>query len=104
MKAKITNSCICCGTCASICPMGAIAMAATGDKYEVDPNKCIGCGLCANACHEGAIEMVDGKARDCRNENFYQYVSKANGHSLSEIRQTYDVFVNDCRKNGLLFE
>lgn len=47
---------------------------------------------------------VDGKARDCRNENFYQYVSKANGHSMSEIRQTYDLFVNDCRKNGLVFE
>lgn len=55
MKAKITNSCICCGTCASICPMGAISMAASGDKYEVDPNKCIGCGACINACPVEAI-------------------------------------------------
>ena len=48
--------------------------------------------------------MVDGKAKDCRNDNFYQYVSEANGHSLSEIRQTYNLFVNDCKKNGLVFE
>ena len=55
MKAKITNSCICCGTCAGICPMGAIEMASAGDKYEVDPNKCIGCGACINACPVEAI-------------------------------------------------
>ena len=55
MKAKITNSCICCGTCASICPVGAISMAASGDHYEVDQSKCIACGSCINACPVEAI-------------------------------------------------
>lgn len=55
MKAKITNTCICCGTCAGICPVGAISMAASGDKYEVDPKKCIACGACINACPVEAI-------------------------------------------------
>ena len=55
MKAKITNNCICCGTCAGICPVGAISMSATGDKYEVDQSKCIACTACINACPVEAI-------------------------------------------------
>ena len=55
MKAKITNTCICCGTCAGICPVGAVSMAASGDKYEVDQSKCIACGSCINACPVEAI-------------------------------------------------
>ena len=55
MKAKITNSFICCGTCAGICPVGAVSMAASGDKYEVDQSKCIACGSCINACPVEAI-------------------------------------------------
>lgn len=60
MKAKITNTCICCGTCAAICPVAAISLAPTGDKYQVDPNKCIGCGACINACPVEAI-VADNK-------------------------------------------
>ena len=55
MKAKITNTCICCGTCAGICPVNAISMAASGDHYEVDQNKCIACCSCINACPVEAI-------------------------------------------------
>ncbi len=55
MKAKITDSCICCGSCAAICPVGAIDLAVTSDKYEVDPKKCIACTACINACPVEAI-------------------------------------------------
>ncbi len=55
MKAKITNTCICCGTCAGICPVGAISMSTSGDRYEVDPKKCIACGSCINVCPVEAI-------------------------------------------------
>lgn len=55
MKAKITDTCICCGSCASICPVGAISMAASGEKYEVDPNKCIACTACISVCPVEAI-------------------------------------------------
>jgi len=55
MKAKITNTCICCGSCAAICPVAAISPSADGDKYEVDPNKCIACTACINACPVEAI-------------------------------------------------
>ncbi len=55
MKAKITDSCICCGSCAAICPVGAIELAPTGDKYKVDPAKCIACTACISACPVEAI-------------------------------------------------
>lgn len=63
MKAKITDTCICCGSCSAICPVSAISMAATGDKYEVDQSKCIACGACINACPVEAIiaENTDEK-------------------------------------------
>lgn len=56
MKAKITNVCICCGSCASICPVSAISLAPSGDKYQVDKTKCIGCGACINICPVEAIK------------------------------------------------
>ena len=59
MKAKITDTCICCGSCAAICPVAAIDMAASGDKYEVNPEKCIACTACVNACPVEAIIMTD---------------------------------------------
>lgn len=55
MKAKITDTCICCGSCAAICPVAAISPADSGDKYEVDPSKCIACTACINACPVEAI-------------------------------------------------
>lgn len=35
---------------------------------KIDEEKCNGCGACASACHEGAIEMINGKARLCRED------------------------------------
>ena len=54
MAYKITDACVACGTCASECPVEAIA---EGDgKYEINADTCIECGTCADACPAGAIE------------------------------------------------
>ena len=54
MAHKITNDCIACGGCQSVCPCDAIS---EGDgKYEINPDLCVDCGACSAQCPVGAIE------------------------------------------------
>lgn len=46
---------------------------------------------------------VKDNIQDCRNDEFYKYVSKANGKPIEVIKQTYDKFVEDCKKAGINF-
>ena len=51
----ISVACVCCGTCAGECPVGAIS---EGDgKYVIDANACLDCGSCAGACPTEAISQ-----------------------------------------------
>ncbi|MBQ4381292.1 MAG: 4Fe-4S binding protein [Oscillospiraceae bacterium] len=53
MPRFISDDCLCCGSCAAVCPCEAISM---GDEhYEVDPDQCVDCGACENECPVGAI-------------------------------------------------
>ena len=54
MAYKITDKCIKCGACESMCPVGAISF--KGDKYVIDPKVCVSCGMCASVCPVGAPE------------------------------------------------
>jgi ferredoxin len=49
--ASLDASCNRCGTCASVCPMGAIAV---GDEVETDEQACILCCACVKHCPSGA--------------------------------------------------
>ena len=54
MAHKISNECIACGGCQSVCPCGAIS---EGDgKFEIAADLCVDCGACSAQCPVGAIE------------------------------------------------
>ena len=61
MAYKITSSCVSCGSCADVCPAGAISKTdytAPGKKLPamiIDAKKCIKCGACVEKCKFGAI-------------------------------------------------
>ena len=55
-----TFGCLGLGTCAGICPFGAIEML-PGGLAQVDPDKCTGCTKCVAACPKGIIKMVPAK-------------------------------------------
>ena len=53
MAYKISDACISCGACESVCPTGAISAGET--QYVIDPETCIDCGACESTCPVGAI-------------------------------------------------
>lgn len=57
----LTDSCIGCGACVSVCPEGDVLALIDGKATIVNAHKCIGHGLCAEECPVGAITMVMAK-------------------------------------------
>ncbi len=55
----ITNRCIGCGYCVTICPEGCHAVGKDGHTYQRD--HCRRCGLCAKDCPSHALEIVGQK-------------------------------------------
>ena len=53
------DACVGCGTCALVCPHGAVRM--QNDKARiVDRDGCMECGACAQNCATGAVRVTLG--------------------------------------------
>ncbi len=57
MASVVNDSCVKCGMCAEVCPVGAFHAGET--QMLVDPNTCIDCGICISECPQGAIKNAD---------------------------------------------
>ncbi len=57
MPVKISlDTCIGCGACIGVCPVGALSFNAEG-KAQVDEANCIDCGACVGSCPVEAISQ-----------------------------------------------
>ena len=55
------KSCVNCGACVSVCPVGIHSINAQG-VHEIDRSiECIGCRACENACLQGALSIAGKK-------------------------------------------
>lgn len=59
----VNDQCIECGTCAEMCPMGAID---SQDSKMIDQVKCITCCACIKRCPQNARSMKPGPVKDAQ--------------------------------------
>lgn len=52
---EITDSCIGCGKCLSVCPQKSII---EGSPYKIQPEHCLQCGACKEACPAEAVKKL----------------------------------------------
>lgn len=57
MAYQIGSTCVSCGACADVCPVGAISQ---GDEtYVIDAGACLECGACSETCPTGSISLAE---------------------------------------------
>ena len=67
-KLKISESCIGCGLCASLCPMGNLSIE---NRKAVAHGQCTMCYRCISSCPKQAITLIGDKVQEqCRFEKY----------------------------------
>lgn len=89
------NACSGCGTCAGVCPSGAISMIITPQETylpEIDSGKCINCDLCMDVCPRLSTKAsADGK----RSYSLAEDSSRLSGMTFGETAS--DPLLGHCR-------
>lgn len=90
IKPAVGASCIECGQCIEICPVGALTD--EGGKTRIDPERCIGCASCIAVCEQGAIDVPwhGASSRECM-ERCMEYAFGA----LQGKERAFVTFIND---------
>lgn len=52
-----TDTCILCGMCQRVCPVGAIAVDRKAGDWTIDPYRCIQCASCTHECPKNCLSM-----------------------------------------------
>lgn len=100
-----------CGTCAEVCPAGAISPAAEKGKAELNRAECRGCFACVFECPAGALKkygvsmtVEEVAAEISRDEVFYFHsgggVTISGGEPLFQPRFTAEV-LRKCKRLGI---
>ncbi|MBR5587192.1 MAG: RnfABCDGE type electron transport complex subunit B [Clostridia bacterium] len=86
-----TYGCIGLGTCAKVCPLGAISL--EDGLAVIDGEKCMACGVCVSTCPKNLIEIVPTTAN-----YFVACASKDKGAQMKTLCSTGCIGCGICAK------